>query len=66
MSPSLHTPEVYHAVSIRFLGLRHDLLVECASESEKMDDRMDFDIQKDFEIQYWIFRYRQQIVIDGN
>jgi hypothetical protein len=47
MSPSLHILEVYHAVAIGFLDLRHDLLVGCASEPEEMDDRMDFDIHKD-------------------
>jgi hypothetical protein len=47
MSPSLPTSEVYHAVSIRYLDLRYDLLVGCASELEEIYDRMDVAIQKD-------------------
>jgi hypothetical protein len=47
MNSSLQTPEVYHAVFIRFLDLRHDLLVGFASEPEEMYDRMYFDIHKE-------------------
>jgi hypothetical protein len=66
MSPSLHTPEVYHAISICFLDLKHDLLVGCASEQEEIYDVMDFDIYKDVEIKYRIFSLGTKIAIDGN
>jgi hypothetical protein len=47
MSLSLHTPEVYHADSMRSRNLRHDLFVGCSSEPQVRDDRRDFDIHKD-------------------
>jgi hypothetical protein len=47
MSPSLHTSEVYHAVFMRFLDLRHDLLLGCASEPEEIYDGMDLDIHQE-------------------
>jgi hypothetical protein len=47
MNPSLHTPEVYHAVSIRFRDLSPDLPLGCASEPEEMYDETNFSIHKD-------------------
>jgi hypothetical protein len=71
MSSSLRTPELIHTVSICFLDLRNDLLVGCTSELEEMYDRMDFDIQNDVQIKYWIFwisrnnlDWRKSVIID--
>jgi hypothetical protein len=66
MSPSLHISDVCHAISIRFLELRHDLLVRCASEPEQSITERILTARTMFTLDDGFFPDRHKIVIDGN